>query len=184
MLANVLERTVDLLREDFSDASDIALWVRLAVRLVLAAVLGGALGWQREWTGKAAGLRTHMLVAMGAALFVTAAQQAGIGTDHLSRVIQGIVTGIGFVGGGVILKLSEQRQIKGLTTATAIWLSAAVGVAAGLGRGVAAILGTVLALLVLSALVRLEKWIDIRREQAAARRAAGGGEQVHQNEGE
>ena len=182
MLADAWTRTLELLREDFSDASDIALWVRLGVRLVLAAVLGGALGWQREWTGKAAGLRTHMLVAMGAALFVAAAQQAGIGTDHLSRVIQGIVTGIGFVGGGVILKLSEQRQIKGLTTATAIWLTAAVGVAAGLGREVAAVLGTVLALLVLSVLARLERWMDALRDQRAAARAHRGEGREHQRE--
>jgi putative Mg2+ transporter-C (MgtC) family protein len=182
MLADSWTRTWDLLREDFSDAGDIALWVRLGVRLVLAAVLGGALGWQREWTGKAAGLRTHMLVAMGAALFVAGAQQAGIPTEHLSRVIQGIVTGIGFVGGGAILKLGEQRQIKGLTTATAIWLSAGVGIAAGLGRGVAAILGTVLALLVLSVLVRLEKWIDARKERATLARPDGGGEHAHQQE--
>src|SRR5262249_50760773 len=150
-----LERVVDVLREDFSGVGDVAVWVRLGVRLVFAAVLGGALGWQRGWAGKGAGPRTHMLGAMGAALFVAAPQQAGIGTDHLSRVIQGIVAGIGFVGGGAILKLSEQRQIKGLTTATAIWLSAGVGVAAGLGKEISA----VLALLVLSVLVRLEKWI-------------------------
>ena len=181
MLADAWTRTLELLREDFSDASDIALWVRLGVRLVLAAVLGGALGWQREWTGKAAGLRTHMLVAMGAALFVAAAQQAGIGTDHLSRVIQGIVTGIGFVGGGAILKLGEQRQIKGLTTATGIWLTAAVGVAAGLGREVAAVLGAVLALVVLSFLVRLERWIDAERVRHAAAPPPGGGNRDHQH---
>jgi putative Mg2+ transporter-C (MgtC) family protein len=182
LLADSLERVVDVLREDFSGVGDVAVWVRLSVRLVFAAVLGGALGWQREWTGKAAGLRTHMLVAMGAALFVAAAQQAGIGTDHLSRVIQGIVTGIGFVGGGAILKLSEQRQIKGLTTATAIWLSAGVGVAAGLGKELSAVLGTVLALLVLSALVRLEKWIDAKGERERATRARSDAEHSHQKE--
>jgi putative Mg2+ transporter-C (MgtC) family protein len=78
----------------------------------------------------------------------------------LSRVIQGIVTGIGFIGGGTILKLSEQADVKGLTTATSIWLTAAIGIAVGLGRLGLAIFGVVLALLILSALHRLERRIS------------------------
>lgn len=148
--------------QDFGDVYDLRPLVRLLVRLVFAAVLGGLLGWQREHMGKAAGLRTHMLVAMAAALFLTAAQEAGIGTDHLSRVIQGIVTGIGFVGGGVILKLADQRLVKGLTTAASVWMAAAVGVAAGLGRELSAVLGALLALFVLAALGQVESWVEGR----------------------
>ncbi len=163
----------DALSQDFADLRDPAPLVRLVVRLVVAGVLGGLLGWEREHVGKAAGLRTHMLVAMGAALFLSAASEAGIPKEHLSRVIQGIVTGIGFVGAGVILKLTEQRQVKGLTTATSVWMAAAVGVAAGLGRETSAVLGTLLALFVLSALGRMEGWIEGRHNVDRARDQAG-----------
>jgi putative Mg2+ transporter-C (MgtC) family protein len=157
------------LSEDLADFHDGRPLVRVVVRLVFAAVLGGALGWQREHVGKAAGLRTHMLTAMGAALFLMAAAEAGIAKDQLSRVIQGIVTGIGFVGAGVILKLTEQRQVKGLTTAASVWMAAAVGVAAGLGRETFAVLGVLLALLVLSVLGRAEHWIEGGHNEDRAR---------------
>jgi len=146
--------------EDFSDLPDLGQTIRLSVRLVLAALLGGMLGFERERTGKAAGLRTHMLVALGAALFVLIPQQAGMPLGDLSRVIQGIVTGIGFIGAGSILKQADQQQIKGLTTAAGIWLTAAVGVSAGLGREASAILGTLLALFILTALQRTSLWLS------------------------
>jgi putative Mg2+ transporter-C (MgtC) family protein len=142
----------DALREDFSDLPDIAGVTRLVSRLLIAAFVGAILGYEREWHGKDAGLRTHMLVSLGAALFVLVPQQAGVSDADLSRVIQGIVTGIGFVGAGAILKLNEERRIEGLTTAAGIWLTAAVGIAAGMGREASAILGTLLALTVLLAL--------------------------------
>jgi putative Mg2+ transporter-C (MgtC) family protein len=140
----------DVIIADFSDLPEIADVVRVAVRLLLAALLGGVLGWQREQAGKAAGLRTHMLVALGSALFVLIPQQAGVSPGDLSRVIQGIVTGIGFLGAGSILKLTEPGQIYGLTTAAGIWLTAAVGIAAGLGREASALLTTFLAFVILS----------------------------------
>jgi putative Mg2+ transporter-C (MgtC) family protein len=151
-----LEGIVENLRADFADVPDIGGIVRIVVRLLIAAILGGILGFERQWHGKDAGLRTHMLVSLGAALFVFIPQQAGMAIADLSRVIQGIASGIGFVGGGAILKLSEERRIEGLTTAAGIWLTAAVGIAAGMGREASAILGTLLALVVLSCLGFLE----------------------------
>src|SRR5882724_1440419 len=108
--------------------------------VVLAAALGGCLGYERQVCGKAAGLRTHMLVSVGAALFVLVPQMAGMGTAELSRVIQGMLAGLGFIGAGAILKLSGKEEVRGLTTAANIWLTAAVGVAAGLGRELSAVL--------------------------------------------
>jgi putative Mg2+ transporter-C (MgtC) family protein len=122
-------------------------------RLGLAALLGALIGIQRERVHSAAGLRTHILVGIGAALFVLA------GGDHaaVSRVIQGVIAGIGFLGAGTILKIGERVEVLGLTTAASIWVTAAVGVAAGLGHvwlaGVAALLGW----FVLGPLARFEK---------------------------
>ncbi|MFN4119466.1 MgtC/SapB family protein [Acidovorax sp.] len=133
---------------EFSDVPDAAQATRIVVRLGMAALLGGLLGWEREHAGKAAGVRTHMLVAMGAALFVLVAQQAGISPADNSRVLQGVIAGVGFLGAGTILKGDAESQVKGLTTAAGIWLTAAIGVAAGLGQEATALLTTLLALLV------------------------------------
>jgi putative Mg2+ transporter-C (MgtC) family protein len=151
------------LKADFSDLQDVAGVTRLVLRLLIAATLGGILGFEREWRGKDAGLRTHMLVALGAALFVYIPQQIGMPDADLSRVLQGIATGIGFVGAGAILKLESERRIEGLTTAAGIWLTASIGVAAGLGREASAVLGTVLALIVLAPLT----WFDRPKAEAA-----------------
>src|SRR5262245_55866092 len=141
---------VNAVRADFSDLPGVAEATRVTVRLLLAAILGGALGLQREHAGKAAGLRTHILVALGSALFVLIPEQIGVTPSDLSRVVQGVITGIGFLGAGAILRLNEQGQIYGLTTAAGIWLTAAVGIAAGLGREASAMLATLLAFVVLS----------------------------------
>lgn len=138
--------------EDFSDLSDLSQVIRVAVRLTLAALLGGVLGFERERSGKAAGLRTHMLVALGSALFILVPQQAEMTTADISRIMQGVASGIGFIGAGAILKQAQQEEVKGLTTAASLWLTAAVGMAAGLGREASAVLGTVLALFILAAL--------------------------------
>jgi putative Mg2+ transporter-C (MgtC) family protein len=155
----------DVLAEEFSDLSELGRVVRILVRLALAAALGGLLGWDRERTGKPAGLRTHMLVAVGSALFVLTAQQAGFATADLSRVIQGIVTGIGFIGGGAILKLSEERQVRGLTTAADIWLTAGLGIAAGLGWWVPAVLGAAFAFVIVALLRPIERRLEGARRQ-------------------
>jgi putative Mg2+ transporter-C (MgtC) family protein len=146
------------LRTDFSDLPSVAQVVRTSIRLLLAAFLGGLLGFERQQTGKEAGLRTHMLVSLGAALFVLVPQQSGMDIADLSRVMQGVIAGIGFLGAGAILKQSEQGEIRGLTTAASIWLTAAIGISAGAGREATAILGTVLALIILAALPRVAKW--------------------------
>lgn len=129
------------------------------LRLLTAALCGAAIGLQRERLGKPAGLRTHILVASGSALFLIAAGEAGFREPELSRVIQGLVTGIGFLGAGSILKLEVPQQIKGLTTAADIWLTAAIGVAAGMGRVGLALMATTLAWIVLAVLHRVEHWL-------------------------
>lgn len=151
-----MHEIIDALRADFADLAELGEVTHLAVRLVFAILLGGLLGYEREYAGKAAGMRTHMLVAFGAALFVMIPAFYGVPKGDMSRVIQGVATGIGFIGGGTILKLTDARQIKGLTTAAGIWLTAAIGVAVGLGRLGTALLGTLLALVILSLLSHLE----------------------------
>jgi len=120
------------------------------LRTITAVILGGIVGVQREKVGKPAGLRTHMLVSLGTAVVVLSCQGVGMDMDGLSRVIQGIVTGIGFVGAGTILKLTDQREIEGLTTATGLWMTAAIGVAVGLGALGIAVIATLLTVIVLS----------------------------------
>jgi putative Mg2+ transporter-C (MgtC) family protein len=146
-----------VLRDEFSDLPDAEQATRVALRLVTAAVLGGVLGFEREQKGKAAGLRTHMLVALGAALFVLVPQQAGVSDADMTRVLQGIVAGVGFLGVGTIIKGRGEEEAKGLTTAAGIWLTAAIGVAAGLGREATAVLSTLLALAILSLVPRIER---------------------------
>lgn len=130
--------------------------VRVLARLAIAVVLGGVIGFERERTGKPAGARTHMLVAMGSALFTLVPLEAGMHSADFSRIIQGLVTGIGFLGGGVILKLSEEHQVRGLTTAAGIWTTSAVGMAVGAGWIWAALCGALLAWVILKLLRPLD----------------------------
>lgn len=133
---------------------------RVAVRLLVAAMLGGLLGAEREASGKAAGLRTHMLVAVGAAMFVLVPAEMNDRQGDLGRAIQGVATGVGFLGAGAILKQSDGRQVTGLTTAAGIWLTAAIGVAVGAGRLWLPILCALMAWAILSWLTRLERRIN------------------------
>ncbi len=137
-------------QSEFSDIPDATQITRIIVRLTVAAVLGGLLGYERQRQGKSAGVRTHMMVAIGAALFVLIPQQAGASIADISRVLQGLTAGIGFLGAGAIIMGTRQTEAKGLTTAAGIWVTAAIGVAAGLGRESTAVLSTVVALFVLS----------------------------------
>ena len=140
------------IRDEFSDISDPSQVTRVCVRLAVAVILGGMLGYERERRGISAGLRTHMLVALGAAIFVLVPLEAGISQADLSRVLQGVITGVGFLGAGAIIKLNQEQEIKGLTTAASIWLTAAIGVAAGMGREMTAILSALLAIFILAVL--------------------------------
>jgi len=135
------------------------------VRLTAAAMLGAIIGFERERAGKPAGLRTHMLVTLGTAVFVLACSGSGMNSDGLSRVIQGIVTGIGFIGAGSILKINDGREVQGLTTSAGVWMTAAVG----LGSLGVAILATLFALAVLSFARRYE-------HKDGGRDAAAGGD--------
>lgn len=145
------------IQQEFSDIPNTVEATRVMVRLLTAVMLGGLLGYEREARGASAGLRTHMLVALGSALFLVVPQMAGATVEDLSRVLQGVVAGIGFLGAGAIIKLSEDRKIRGLTTAASIWLTAAIGAAAGMGRITSAILCTLLALVILDLLRRRSK---------------------------
>lgn len=158
---SVWQQIAATIAAEFSDLNDVTEMVTLTVRLLMAALLGGILGFEREHRGKAAGIKTHMLVAVGSALFVLIPQQAGLSEAELSRVVQGIIAGIGFLGAGAILKKgSDEKDLKGLTTAAGIWLTSAIGVAAGLGRESSAILCTLLALAILLVVPKIDRFFE------------------------
>jgi len=129
-------------------------------RLLLATLFGALIGLNREREGKPAGLRTHALVALGAATLVIIGLLLQT-TDAAApgRVLQGIVAGVGFIGAGVILHRQDTRGVEGLTTAAAIWIVAAIGVAtgAGLWRMAASVVGLALVLLVVGE--RIDRWV-------------------------
>jgi putative Mg2+ transporter-C (MgtC) family protein len=136
-----------------------AVFSDITLRLVLAVVFSAAVGLDRELQKKPAGLRTHALVGLGSALLTLTglmlAQPEG-NSDAVSRVLQGVVAGIGFLGGGVILHRDDTNDVYGLTTAATIWIVAAVGIAIGAGLWRTAVVGTMLTVLVLV----LERPID------------------------
>jgi putative Mg2+ transporter-C (MgtC) family protein len=152
------------LTDELLNLPDAAQMARVTIRLVTAALLGGLLGAEREMVGKAAGLRTHMLVALGAALFVLVPAELGMTPGDLGRVIQGVAAGIGFLGAGTILKRSDQEEITGLTTAASIWLTAAIGLSVGVGRLWLPIVSAIFAWVILYVLGTIERRIqDSRR---------------------
>lgn len=146
-------------------------WLNITLRLTLALVIGGVVGWNRQLSGKPAGLRTHMLVSFGSAIFVLVALQPDFrnpsntySSDSLSRVIQGISTGIGFLGAGEILRQSDtvsgKIKVRGLTSAAAIWVSAALGIAIGAGLWPISLIGTLLTVLTLGLVKKLEQRME------------------------
>ena len=155
--------------EEFSDLADPEQITRVALRLVVAVALGAVVGYERERSGKTAGLRTHMLVALGVALIIVSAQQSGVEAADMTRVLQGVFAGIGFLGAGAILKLDDEHRVAGLTTAASIWATAAIAAAAGLGREGTAVLATLLAYVILSVLLRAEKHLEKTRHDADER---------------
>ena len=122
--------------------------LEMVLRVLLAMVLGGILGFQRGQAEKPAGLRDLILICAGAALF-TVVSVYGFGITDQARVAAGIVTGIGFLGAGVILRRDDSNVVKGLTTAATIWITAGIGMAAGSGMYILAIAVTVMVFLVL-----------------------------------
>ena len=136
----------------------------IVVRLTVATLIGAALGLNREIRGKPAGLRTHALVALGTALvtltgIALAGHDGEFDSNSVSRVIEGVVAGIGFLGGGTILKSDSGEHISGLTTAASLWLVAALGIACGAGLWVMSLVALGLALLVLVAGEPLERML-------------------------
>lgn len=145
--------------------------LELAARLVLAAVLGGVIGVEREMSEQPAGLRTHISVALGSALFVVAgAYGFGEFVDRradtnaqisVDRVASTVVTGVGFLGGGAILK--HGASVRGLTTAASLWVTAAIGMAAALGSYTMSVVTTVILLVALAGLRRPRRWLAKHR---------------------
>jgi putative Mg2+ transporter-C (MgtC) family protein len=140
-------------------------WDEVVLRLALASVLTGAIGFERELRERAAGLRTHLLVGLGAALFTLVSAygwQDVIASGDVrfdpSRVAAQIVTGIGFLGAGAILR--QGLSVRGLTTAAGLWVSAAVGMACGAGFYSAGLVTTAIALVALGPFRRIERWVN------------------------
>ncbi|HEX5124198.1 MAG TPA: MgtC/SapB family protein [Rhodanobacteraceae bacterium] len=137
-------------------------WLDIVARLALSVVVGAAIGLNRDLHHKQAGVRTNALVSLGAALAVLLVYPPGEDPTHhfdgLSRVIQGVLTGIGFLGAGVILRDPASRHVSGLTTAAAVWLSALLGTACGAGAYVAVGAALVLALIAIVFGGVFERW--------------------------
>jgi len=120
--------------------------LEMALRLLMAAALGGIIGFQREKSGKPAGLRTHILICLGATIFTLVSVYAFAENADPSRIAAGVVSGIGFIGAGAIILRSEENLVTGLTTAATIWLVAGIGVAIGAGLYIAAVVTTIIAM--------------------------------------
>ncbi|MDS3861419.1 MgtC/SapB family protein [Thermosynechococcaceae cyanobacterium BACA0444] len=135
----------------------------ISLRLGMAFFVGGAIGLNRQQPGRPAGLRTYMAVSVGSALFVMLPLQAGIdlnSTNALSRTVQGVATGVGFIGAGLILQQSShgvKPEVKGLTSAAALWLTAGLGTAAGCGLWITSLVGTLMTLMILSGVKRMKQ---------------------------
>jgi len=162
-----MDTVLRTIAHEFSDIPDLEQLTRVVVRLLVAAVLGGLIGLERELAQKPAGLRTHMLVALGSALFVLIPLQAGMEMEDLSRVVQGLLAGVGFLCAGAILKGVHNDHVQGLTTSASLWMTAAIGMGAGLGREATAALSTLLALSILSLEGPLQRWLDRRKRRVA-----------------
>ncbi|MES1157347.1 MAG: MgtC/SapB family protein [Alphaproteobacteria bacterium] len=145
----------------------------IAMRLVAAIIVGGALGADREWRGKPAGVRTLALVALGAALVCVTAMHLDVlraDPNATSRVVQGIIqgvmTGVGFLGAGAVMRSLDQREAHNLTTAATVWVTAALGIACGLAAWSVVWIGVGLTLIVLVVLQPIDTWFDKRRKDS------------------
>ncbi len=138
---------------------DSAIIVPATLRLIVASILAALIGWERERGGHSAGLRTHILVGLGSALFSVVPVLSSDQPD-LAAVVKGVAAGVGFLGGGAILKDVERQSVEGLTTAASIWLTAAVGLAAAAGMYTGAFIATFIALFVLRPLGKVAHEIN------------------------
>jgi len=139
-------------------------WPENITSIILAVVLGVAIGLEREVHGKFAGLRTNTLICLGAAVFTLISRQISEGTEASpARIAAQIVTGVGFLGAGAIIR--DTGGIHGLTTAATIWMVASIGMACGAGFFLLAVTSTIIALIVLVGLTPLEKWVHSYRRK-------------------
>lgn len=148
---------------EFSDITDIDTILRITVRLVVAATLGGIIGYERELKARSAGVRTHMLVCMGTAIFVIGPTQAGMPIEDMSRIMQGVIQGIGFLGAGAIIVGTAKQKTRGLTTAAGVWATAGIGIAVGVGLEATAVLATILVVITLGILPLI---LDVPRDSS------------------
>jgi len=154
----------ETIQSEFSDIPSVEMATRLTLRLLMAGLFGGILGYERESKGKSAGLRTHVLLSMGTAFFVMVPAFSGMDNESLSRVLQGILTGIGFIGAGTILKRTDQKKVEGLTTSAGLWFTAAIGVASGMGRELSALIGCIVGFAILNLVPHVAKFPHARGE--------------------
>lgn len=133
------------------------LFVAVLVRVGCAVFFGGIIGYERETTGKPAGIRTHILVCVGTAFFMVPSAITAMSADGLSRIIQGIGAGIGFLGAGTIIRDPQGATVQGLTSAATIWATAAIGISVGLGQIWIALLGVIVVWFVLRILGAIEQ---------------------------
>ncbi len=155
-----METRMDLILQELAGGiADREQLARVLIRLAAAGLVGAIIGFDRERAHKPAGLRTHMLVSLGAAVFVLVPLELHVTVGEIGRVVQGVAAGIGFIGAGAILKRNEEGDIQGLTTAAGIWLTASVGVAIGLGGIGVALLATIMTWCILSAVGHIERRI-------------------------
>jgi len=155
-----METRMDLILQELAGGiADREQLARVLIRLAAAGLVGAIIGLERQRAHKPAGLRTHMLVSLGAAVFVLVPLELHVTVGEIGRVVQGVAAGIGFIGAGAILKRNEEGDVQGLTTAAGIWLTAAVGVAIGLGGIGIALIATIMTWFILSAVGLLERRI-------------------------
>jgi putative Mg2+ transporter-C (MgtC) family protein len=149
---------------------DVTTFVDDTIRLALAILLGSIVGAERQIAGQSAGLRTHVMVALGSAVFTLAGIATAGGDLHqVTRVIQGVAAGVGFLGAGAILRMNGDAKIRGLTTAGSIWVAAAMGTSAGLGEYALAAAATTASLAVLVVLRPLSRYLDDYSERREPR---------------
>jgi len=134
------------------------LWQQDVYSILLATFLGAAIGLERELSGKSAGLRTNLLICLGAAIFTIISKRMLVDEGTTSRVAAQIVTGVGFLGAGALIQ--DRRGVHGLTTAATIWLVASIGMACGAGFHDLAVVSTLIAIIVLAGLLKLAKPLE------------------------